>query len=107
MKHTTKQFGEDIIAALSMEAEDLGLSLTTDVEAAALYAADRADALSLTIEEPGYYLALIAERDNVAMFAAGLTVGQADAMDARFLAAARGSLALAARGIRLLAGLPG
>ena len=103
---TLKLFGQDIVDQIRLEAESLGVALATDLQGVAEYAATRADHLSLAIGEPGFDLALKAERDSLALKAAVAGVQRADQVDARILAVAQGGLALAARGIRLLAGVP-
>lgn len=101
-----KQMGQDIVAQLQAEAKALGVAFTSDIEGVAAYAAGRADHLSFAIGEPGFELALRAERDSLAIRASLGVVAHADQIDARILAVAQGSLALAARGLRLLAGVP-
>lgn len=105
-REALKVLGEDIVDQISREAEELGVALTGDLELVAGYAAERADKLSLALGEPGFEQALTAARDSLALKAATAAVSHADQLDARILAVTRSSLALAARGIRLLAGVP-
>lgn len=101
-----KLMGQDIVAQLQAEAKALGAALTSEIEGLAAYAAGRADHLSFAIGEPGFEDALRAERDALALRASLGAVARADEIDARILAVTQGSLALAARGLRLLAGVP-
>lgn len=105
-KEELRLLGADIVAQIQAEAGKLGKELNADLESVALYAGERADHLSLAIGEPGFQAGLRAERDNVLLRAALTAVSRADQIDARILAVAQGSIALAARGIRLLAGAP-
>ncbi len=102
----SKILGKDIIESMRAEAAAVGVELKDDLEAVAIYAAGRADHLSLIVGDPGFEEALIAERDNVSLMASRAAVHRADAIDARVLAVARGGLALAARGLRIMAGAP-
>ncbi len=100
------QFGLDIVNNIIVEAEEMGLELSDDLESVAEYAAQRADILSLAIGEPGFEFALKAERDNIALRSAHIGVERADDIDAKILAATRGGLVLAARALRIITGLP-
>lgn len=101
-----KALGDEIVAQIKQEAAALGVRLTDDLEGVSAYAAERADHLSLAIGEPGFEAALKAERNNVAIMASIAAVSRADQIDRSLLTVAQGGLALAARAIRLLAGVP-
>ena len=105
-EEAVKLFGEDIVSQMLSEAESMGLELVDNLDEVAAYAAERAEHLSLAIGEPGFELALLAERDNLTLKATTDAVAHADALDARLLAVARGALALAARGLRIATGIP-
>lgn len=63
----------------------------------ASYAAERAEALSLAVGEPGYDEALKAARDSLALKAGVVAVEQADDVDQHVLGLIGGALAFAAR----------
>jgi hypothetical protein len=98
--------GTGIVDQLVLESGDLGIFLIADLQAVADYTAERIDHLATLVGEPGYDLALLAERDNIAIKAGIVSVENADDLDRRILAVLRGGLSIAAMGIRMVAGLP-
>jgi len=101
-----KLLADDILVQLKAQAAEVGQDLADTGEALAVYTAERLDHLALIAGEAGFEEAVVAERDNVALKATTDAVTEADAIDARVMAVLRGGLALAARGVRILAGVP-
>ncbi len=97
--------GCDVIDNIATEAEAIGVSLKDCLQDAAIYAAERVEVLSAAMSEPGFELALKAERDNIALKVAISAVERADEIDARILAVTRSSLVLAARGLKIIVGI--
>jgi hypothetical protein len=90
---------EDFLELLKSAAEETGHDLGDSARSVAIYATERAAHLSLIVNEPGFMKAVIAERDNVAMFAA-LEVGKdAKASDQRIVGIIHGALMLAAKSL--------
>lgn len=63
----------------------------------AAYAAERAQALSMSVGQPGYDEALVAARDSIALKAGIAVVEEADDVDLGLLGVIAGALAFAAR----------
>ena len=77
--------------------DDLKLGAEEARSELALYASERAAALSLSVGEPGYQEAVTAARDSVALKAGIVAVGQADQADQHTLGLIAGALTFAAR----------
>lgn len=77
-----------------------------EVTEVAEYVATRASHLSKAINEPGFQQAVLAERDNVALFAGISAVNLAEAQQLRFMGLIEGSLTLGARAFALALGAP-
>lgn len=94
---------QDFKELLERTLQETGAELDQAVDEVALYMADRTAHLSTLVGQPGFQEAVIAERDNVAMFAGLLAVDLADATDARIVGVIQGALAMAAKGLARLA----
>lgn len=88
---------DEIRTLLQGVVNETGRNLAGSAEDVAQYAAERAQHLARIYDQPGFDLALKAERDNVAMFAGIALVDQADAIDARILGIIEGALSIAKR----------
>lgn len=79
------------------QVEDMGDSLKVTVGELASYMTQRASMLAVMLasSEPGFDLALLAERDNVALFAGVKAVEKAREMDNRLIGMIHGALAIA------------
>ncbi len=96
-----EQIVEDFIALLKQHAAEVGQELKGDLEAVKAYAAERMAHLSAIVGQPGFAMALRAERDNVGLKAVSAAVARADAVDARVLSLIEGALAIGARALAL------
>lgn len=84
---------------LEQALEETGTEITNTTARVARYATERALHLSTLVADPGYELAVVAERDNVALFAGLDLTGNADAMEQRVVGLIHGALSL---GVQLL-----
>ena len=100
-----QNLADDFVQLLKDNAVEAGRELSSDLTAVSDYAAARLAHLSTVVREPGFREALLAERDNVALKAAGRAVDRADSFDAKLLGLIEGSLSLGARA--LAAAIPG
>lgn len=96
---TMNQLGQEFVELLRTNAVESGRELVTDLNEVKDYAAARMQHLSAIIAQQGFREALVAERDNVALKAAGRAINRADAFDARILAITEGALAIGARAL--------
>ncbi len=92
-------FGEDFKALLKDAFDEAGKELRIDLNALALYAQERAAHLATLAGQPGFELALRAERDNVTLRAGIAAVEQADATDQRIVGLIHGALGIAAKAL--------
>lgn len=83
---------------------ETGADLQKTVSEVALYAAERTAILATLIGQPGYELAVIAERDNVVLMSGLQAVDQADAVRQRIIGVIQGALFLGAQGLANVAG---
>ncbi len=97
-----KQIGDDFVALIKNQAEQIGEGLVDDLDSVSEYAAQRAEHLSTVVGEPGFDQALIAERDSIAIRIAIRAVDSADDFDNRLLAVVRGGLSIAANALRVI-----
>jgi len=95
--------GAELGRALSDAAREMGRDLTAGLAEVQEYAAQRTLYLSTIVGEPGYELALRAERDAVALRAGIVSVTYADAADQRMIGVIGGALAIGARALAVLA----
>lgn len=100
-----KQLANDLVELLKQNAVEAGRELVGDLNTVKDYAATRMQHLSTIVAEPGFREALIAERDNVVLKAAGRAIDRGDAFDARLVGIAEGALAIGAKA--LAAVMPG
>lgn len=105
MSQNLNQLGQEFVELLRQNAIEAGRELTSDLTEVKDYAAARMQHLSTIVGEPGFREALIAERDNVALKAAGRAINRADAFDARILGVVEGALAIGSRALASL--IPG
>lgn len=84
-----KALFEDAIA-------ETGVSLQVGAAELAAYAAERSAHLATLVGDPGFMLAVRAERDAVSLRAGITAVQQADAADARIVGVIQGALSFAA-----------
>lgn len=89
------EFKQLIDSALS----ETGASLKESSQEVAAYAASRAAFLSTIVGQPGFEQAVIAERDNVALFAGVVAVGQAVAVQAKIVGIIQGALFMGAQAL--------
>ena len=76
--------------------EETGADLERSAAEVAAYMSTRVATLALLVGQVGYEQAVIAERDNVALFAGLRAVEQADAASARIFGLIQGALFFAA-----------
>jgi hypothetical protein len=88
---------ESIKALLESAIAETGADLATSVDEVALYAAERTAVLAMHVGQPGFDLAVIAERDSVALMAAMNATGAANAVRQRILGVIQGALWLGAQ----------
>lgn len=93
------QVSSDISDLLKSAQRELKQDLSQSTQAVAFYATQRAALLASNVGQPGFELALRAERDNVALYAGIETTRMADEAQQRFLGILEGSLALGARAL--------
>jgi hypothetical protein len=79
----------------------LGVTLTERTDEAGDYARRRMLFLASIIDEPGFDMALMAERDNVAMKAGIATAAVADAADLELRGMILGALSIGAKALAL------
>ncbi len=91
--------GRDLVGLIQLQASQVGQEIGADVDELARYTAERAAHLALCVGEPAFEEALLAERQNVALYAAIKGVERAHQVDGRLLAAIRGALSLAAHAL--------
>jgi len=87
--------GDQLVALLKEQAAEAGTTLSHDLKTVAAYASERVRHLTSIAAEPGFRLAVIAERDSIALMAAGRAIDQADATDARLIGIIDGALTIA------------
>lgn len=98
-----KDIAQEFVDLLKTNAVEAGKNLADDLNAVRDYAATRMAHLSTIAAEPGFRQALIAERDNVALMAAGRAIDEGDAFDARLVGIVEGALAVGAKALATLA----
>lgn len=92
-----KAIGDEFLGLIKEHADQIGVELDGDFEAASEFAAQRAAHLSTIVGEPGFSEAMVAERDAIALRLTGDAIERADAIDGRVLAFIGQSLMLSAR----------
>jgi hypothetical protein len=93
------QAAESIEALLKDAIAETGATLAKGADELALYVAGRSAHLATLVEDPGFDLAIRAERDAVALEAGLAAVEQAEAADARLLGIFQGVLAMGAKAL--------
>ena len=96
-----EQLGEDFLALVTTQAQEIGVELTDDLQGAAQFASERAAHLATIVDEPGFSEALEAERDAVALRVTSAAIDRADALDARFQAFIGSVLQFASRALAI------
>jgi hypothetical protein len=86
------EIGKELTRLLTDAFRDSGRQFRADTAQVAAYTAERVEHLKRSLGEPGYDRAVRAERDAIALMAAGRAVSQADAFDARMLGIIEGGL---------------
>ena len=86
--------GDQLAALIKEHAEELDDSLTGDLKVVAAYANERLQHLKSIANQPGFRLAVIAERDSIALKAAGRAIDQAVAADARLIGIVDGAISI-------------
>jgi hypothetical protein len=102
----TKKFeeiGEEFVGLLRENAIEAGRELASDLGEVRDYVAARMAHLSRTSAEPGFREALVAERDSIAMKAAGRAIDRADAFDARILGLVEGVILVGSKALAAIA----
>ena len=93
--------GQELQRVLEDASQRLGVAFTDGLDDVREYAANRMSHLALMDPTgPGYMEAVIAERDNVALRAAGRAVDAADATDREILGLIAGVLTVGAAALR-------
>lgn len=90
---------EQLKNLLESALSETGADLQETASAVALYAAERTAILAVLIGQPGYELAVIAERDNVVLMSGINAVDQADAVRQRIIGVIQGALFLGAQAL--------
>lgn len=92
---------QEFFDRLKAELEDAGADIETDCEELRLYVAERTNHLSTIVDQPGYELALIAERDSIALKAGIFAVNAGVAAEQRWTGMIQGVLITVAKVIAL------
>lgn len=95
----SKTIETDLEHLLETAVRETGVELTQGSKEVATYAAQRAVFLAGLVGRPGYQQAVIAERDNVALFAGISGVNAADGAQQKLIGVIQGALALGARAL--------
>lgn len=90
---------EEFKLTLQGASKRLGRHLTENMSEVGSYAGERMKHLATIVDEPGFALALVAERDSVAVKAGISTVDGADAADVELRGIILGALAIGARAL--------
>jgi hypothetical protein len=90
-----KTIGDALADLLKAHAEETATSIKGDLQQVAAYANQRLAHLRSIVNEPGYRRAVIAERDSIALQAAGRAIDQADAADAKLIGIIDGAISIA------------
>lgn len=90
---------QDLKSLFESAIAETGIDLQQSAHDVALYTSQRMAHLALIVGLPGYEEALVAERDNVALFAGISAVNSADAADQRIIGIIQGALAIGAKAI--------
>lgn len=98
-----KSIAQEFVDLLKTNAVEAGKNLADDLNAVREYAAARMAHLSTIAAEPGFRQALIAERDSLALMAAGRAIDEGDAFDARLIGIVEGALAIGSKALAALA----
>lgn len=77
--------GDQFVSLVQAHAQEIGVELKDNLNEVSQYASERAAHLSTIVGQPGWDEALVAERDNVAIYATSAAVQQADQLDQRFV----------------------
>lgn len=102
MSDTLQQVGEDLVALAIQNAEELGIEVTEDLQAASQYASTVAAELAAAVGTDGFDRALVAARDSVVLNVTSSAITRADAVDQRFLTFVQGLIGLASRALATL-----
>jgi hypothetical protein len=89
----------DFRLLLDSALKETGASLEQSTAEVAQYAAERTAYLSTLVGQPGFELAVQAERDAVALFAGIVAVGQAQAVQGRIIGVIQGALFMGAKAL--------
>lgn len=79
--------------------EETGAQLSADAQEVVAYMDERAAHLSTLVGQPGFQMAVAAERDSVAIKASIEVMDNADAVDQRFVGLIQGALAIGAKAL--------
>lgn len=90
----TDTIAQELAAHLKTIAAEIGTELGASLAELRVYIAQRLAHLNLIKLEPGFREAVIAERDSIALVAAGRAVDAADATDARIIGAIDGAITI-------------
>lgn len=103
MQNNADTMARDFVELLRQNAVETGRELASDLDEIRVYTASRMAHLAAIAGEPGFREALVAERDNVALKAAGRAINRADAVDARLVGMVEGALGIASRALSVAA----
>jgi len=90
---------EQFLELITDTLEETGTTLQSSADSVAEYAAQRAAHLSTLVGQPGFMLAVRAERDNVMLYAAIQAGENATAADNRMMGLLQGALTLGAQAL--------
>lgn len=88
---------EEFVSSMQALLDSAGVELANSSEDVARYALQRATFLATVVGRPGYSMAVIAERDNVALYAGISGVALADANQTRLIGIIQGALSIGAQ----------
>lgn len=102
-KQKLEEIGDEFVGLLKEYAVESGKELTNDLKEVRDYVASRMPHIAAAVGEKGFAEALKAERDNIALVAAGRAIDRGDAFDARILGLAEGVVLVASKALVALA----
>lgn len=102
MDQNIKDLADEFVNSLKGQLQELGHDLKVDADDLRLYAAQRLEVVKASAGEPNFREGLVAERDALALKAAGKAIDQADNVDARIWSVADTFLSVASRALLLI-----
>jgi len=99
---TLNQISTEFVDLIKQTSREFGEELKVDAEYLKVYFEGRMIHLQTLVGQKGFTQALIAERDNVALTAAGRAIDRADAFDNRILGIVQGALSIGIKALVLV-----